>query len=319
MRLAIVGCGKVVEGFHYPALRKRKDVEIVAACDPVLERAKRFATFATTEPREAIERADAVLIATPPSASPHLAVQALEAGKDVFCEKPIAETPEIGAKVVEAVRRTGRKFQVGFFKRHLPPIRRMREFDLGRPLVARLGLFSEAWVTPEHEKALVDNYLKTSSPMVVGGSHIADLLLWFVGSEPVRVQGAGAATRDLPGPNHEAGIVTFKDGSMGILEMGWLHPALRKDLNYPVSHACPIEFFGPRGALHYEWDSGRLTIVTDTVVEEQYEMEANDFDAQLEAFLTNPHPGVEDGYRSLKLTHAIAEARRTGRVVEWQA
>ncbi len=308
----------MVEGFHLPALRRRRDVEVVAACDPVLERAKRFAPFATTDPRPAIERADAVLVATPPSATPHLAIQALEMGRDVFCEKPIAETPEAGAKLVEAVRRTKRKLQVGFFLRHHPAVRRMREWDVGRPFVARLGLFSEAWVSPEHERSLVEAYLRTSSPMVVTGAHIADLLLWFAASPPLRVSGAGAATRDVPGPNHEAGLVTFADGSLGLLEVGWLHEAEKRDLPYPVGRSCQYEFLGPKGSILFEWDTGRLRLVTrGGIVEENYGPESADFDAQWEAFVTDPTPGVEDGYRSLKLTHLVAEARRAGRVIEW--
>jgi predicted dehydrogenase len=307
----------VVEGFHAPALRRRRDVEIVAACDPEIERARRFAPFATTDPRAAIDRADAVLVATPPSATPALAIQALEAGRDVFCEKPIAESPGEGAKLVEAVRRSGRKLQVGFFLRHLRSVRRLRSWDVGRPLVARLGLFTEAWVSPEHERLLAEVYLRSSGPMVVTGAHIADFLLWMVGSKPVRVSGAAARTRALPAPNHEAGLVTFADGSMGLLEVGWLHPAERRDLPYPVGRSCQYEFFGPGGAIHFDWDTGRLRFVTaDRTVEEQYGPEENDFDAQWEAFVTDPAPGVEAGYASLVLTHAIAEAARTGRSIE---
>lgn len=305
-----------MEGYHYPALRRRRDVEVVAACDPVLERARRFAPFATTDPREAIDRADAVLVATPPSSTPSLAAQALEAGKDVLCEKPIAETPEAGAKLVEAVKRSGRKFQVGFIHRHLRGVRRMGELEVGRPVVARLGLFTEAWVTPEHERSLADNYLRTSSPMVVGGSHLADLLLHLVKAKPVTAMGAAGRTRELPGPNHEAGLVSFDDGSMGLLEVGWLHPALDRALPYPVGRACQFEILGPKGSVHYDWDSGRLRYVTDRVAEERFPAEELDFDAQLEAFLTDPRPGVEDGYRSLVLTHAIAESRRRRRAVE---
>lgn len=304
-----------MEGYHFPALRKRRDVEVVAACDPVVERARRFAPFATSDPRAALDRADAVLVATPPSSTPFLAMQALEAGKDVFCEKPIAETPEIGAKLVEAVKKSGRKFQVGFIYRHLRVVRRLRELEIGRPVVARLGLFTEAWISPEHERALAENYLRTSSPMVVGGSHLADLLLHLVGPAPHTAMGAAGWTRDLPGPNHEAGLVSFADGSMGLLEVGWLHPALERNLPYPTGRLCQFELFGPKGSVHYEWDTGRLRHVSDRVVEERFSPQELNFDAQLEAFLTDPHPGVEDGYRSLVLTHAIAESRRTRRAV----
>jgi predicted dehydrogenase len=294
-------------------------VEVAAACDPVVERARRVAPFATADPEAAIERADAVLVATPPSATPRLAIRALEMGRDVFCEKPIAENPEEGARLVEAVRRTKRKLQVGFFLRHHPAVRRMREWDVGRPFVARLGLFSEAWVSPEHERGLVETYLGTSSPMVVTGAHIADLLLWFAGQEPARVSGAGAATLGLPGPNHEAGLVSFPDGSLGLLEVGWLHAAEKRDVPYPVSRSCQYEFFGPKGSILFEWDTGRLRRVTrEGILEENYGVESSDFDAQWEAFFTAPGPDVEAGYRSLKLTHLVAEARRSGRVIEWK-
>jgi predicted dehydrogenase len=287
----------------------------VAACDPVLDRAKKFAPFATTEPGEAIERADAVLVATPPSITPQMAILALDAGKDVLCEKPIAETPNVGWQVLEAARRSSGKFQVGFIYRHLKAVKRMSEVDVGRPVVARFGLFSEAWVSDEHEKGIAD-YLKTSSPMVVGGAHLADLLCHLVKSRPEHAQGAGAKTRDLPGPNHEMATVTFQDGSLGLLEVGWLHPAINRDLKYPISRLCEFELIGPKGSVRYEWDTGRLRIVTNKVVEEKYPVQDLDFDAQLEAFLTEPFPGIREAYRSLLLTHAIAQSRRSGLMID---
>jgi len=77
------------------------------------------------------EDLDAVLIATPDHWHALLSVDAVKAGKDVYCEKPISMTIEEGRRVVEAVRRHGRVFQTGTQYRSIPTIRRVVEFVRG--------------------------------------------------------------------------------------------------------------------------------------------------------------------------------------------
>lgn len=71
---------------------------------------------------------DAVLIATPDHWHSLQAIDAVKAGKDVYCEKPISVTMQEGRRVVEAVRRYGRVFQTGTQYRSIPAIRKVCQF-----------------------------------------------------------------------------------------------------------------------------------------------------------------------------------------------
>src|SRR5262245_57554338 len=97
VRLGIVGCGQVVEWYHLPALKRSSDWQLAAVCEPLPARREwvqqhypglpAFASLPELLARSAVE---ALLIATPPATHYALAMQALEAGRHVMVEKPMA-------------------------------------------------------------------------------------------------------------------------------------------------------------------------------------------------------------------------------------
>lgn len=116
------------ERHHLPALRKSRDWQLVAACDPVPERRAlvqrsvdgKLPIFESLSELLGSVPADAVLIATPPDTHRVLAVQALRAGLHVLVEKPMAlNTPDARA-MLEASRQADRHLWVGFSRRFLP-------------------------------------------------------------------------------------------------------------------------------------------------------------------------------------------------------
>ena len=94
LRLAVVGCGRVAVEMHLPALRQVPEVRVTALCDPDRARAERMAAalggVVVTELGPALDLADAVAVLTPPVAHADLVLAALDAGKSVLVEKPLA-------------------------------------------------------------------------------------------------------------------------------------------------------------------------------------------------------------------------------------
>jgi UDP-N-acetylglucosamine 3-dehydrogenase len=133
LRLGVLGCGRVFERFHLPAIDRTPGVTLAAACDA---HPARLAWAARRTPRPALTAfsadllsgppLDAVLILTPPGSHADLTIQALEAGVAVLVEKPMAMTVEEGRRMVEAASRAGRRVQVGFARRFREPYRRLR-------------------------------------------------------------------------------------------------------------------------------------------------------------------------------------------------
>jgi predicted dehydrogenase len=111
MRVGIVGCGRVSRR-HVPALRAARGVELVAAFDVDASAARSTGAAVAGSVQELIERVDLVAVCTPPAAHAEVAVAALEAGRDVLVEKPLATTLEDADRIVAAAQ--GRLAATGF-------------------------------------------------------------------------------------------------------------------------------------------------------------------------------------------------------------
>ena len=110
IKVGIIGCGGIANQKHLPALSRRNDVEIVAFCDIIEERAAKAAkeygvegALVCTDYKElvAIPEIETVHVLTPNVSHCELTCAALDAGKHVICEKPMAATPEDAKKMLE--------------------------------------------------------------------------------------------------------------------------------------------------------------------------------------------------------------------------
>lgn len=166
---------------------------------------------------------DAVSISTYPDTHAEYAVAAMEAGADVFVEKPLAETVAEAEKIVSKALELGRKVVIGYILRVHPSWVKFIEMShsLGKPLVMRMNLnqqsSGENWET--HKKLM-----SSISPVVDCGVHYVDVMCQMTRSKPIRVSGIGARLSDeLPEGmiNYGQLQVTFEDGSVGWYEAGW--------------------------------------------------------------------------------------------------
>src|SRR5215210_7962234 len=123
IKIGIIGAGYIA-GVHAGVLARDERVQVAAVHDMVPKCAELLArthnATAVATPLELLERTDAVLITTPNTQHVSLAIAALETGKHVFCEKPLA-TNIAGAKaVLEKAKDSQRIFQVGHNRRFAP-------------------------------------------------------------------------------------------------------------------------------------------------------------------------------------------------------
>jgi len=132
--MAVLGCGRIAQTIHLPALRGRDDVQVVALAEPVAalrETARALApgALASADWREALQSrdVDAVLIALPTSLHAEAAIAALGAGKHIYLEKPIAATLVDGKRVVDAWRSSKCIAATGFNYRYHPLIAALRQ------------------------------------------------------------------------------------------------------------------------------------------------------------------------------------------------
>ena len=141
VRLALVGCGRIAQVAHLPAVEKAEGVELVAVCDPSAAVARsvagRYGLSAAYTDQGAVwadGSVEAVLIAAPDRFHHGLASEALRAGRHVLVEKPLAASVPEAEDLVGLVDRTGLTLQVGAMKRHDEGVRYARRF-----IAERLG------------------------------------------------------------------------------------------------------------------------------------------------------------------------------------
>ena len=129
VRIGIIGCGGIANGKHMPSLKKLPDVEMVAFCDIIVERAEKAARDYGVEGAKvytdyhellAREDIDVVHVLTPNREHSQITVDALNAGKHVMCEKPMAINSAEAKRMLDAAKATGKKLTIGYQSRFRP-------------------------------------------------------------------------------------------------------------------------------------------------------------------------------------------------------
>lgn len=127
IRVGVLGCGQIAQIVHLPFLAESPDFEIAAVCDLSAMTAAAMATrydarvAVDTDALVADPGLDAIVICSYDHAAP--AIAALDAGKHVLIEKPLAFTPEDGSAVLAAAERSDRVAMVGYMKLFDPGFR----------------------------------------------------------------------------------------------------------------------------------------------------------------------------------------------------
>ena len=232
LRIGLVGCGMIGQ-IHADGLRKMaEDGEIVTvgAADP--SEASRAATarncpfeYLTDDPMRVIEDPgiDAVMITSPTSTHRELVLATLDAGKALFCEKPLAPTFAEVRELCDAVATTARPAQVGFHSRFHPIVNHVRGLvgsgELGAPMAYTLR-DDQYWptgaVVPGHSSWRSDRAQAGGGALLEHSIHAADLVCWLFGPA-VRVS---ATTRSVFGFDVEdvaAVIVEHASGVVGTI------------------------------------------------------------------------------------------------------
>lgn len=151
LRVGIIGCGGLSQGAHIPSLLGMKDsdnVEIAAVCDVYQKRLDQAAAKTGAKPikdyRAMLEQKDIdyVAIITPEHWHARMTIDAADAGKHVYCEKPMTWSIEEAKKVVAKIKDTKIKMQVGVQgmsdDSYETAQRMIKEGKIGRPIQAQI-------------------------------------------------------------------------------------------------------------------------------------------------------------------------------------
>lgn len=203
LQVAVIGCGGIANQKHFPALTSQKDqCDIVAFCDIIEERAitaaEKYGTpdaKVYTDYHKLLEdpEIDVVHVCTPNVAHCPITVAAFEAGKHVLCEKPMAATTEDAKKMMDAWKKSGKKFTIGYQNRFRTDAQAFKrccvEGKLGDIYFAKAHAIRRravpTWgVFPDKSK-------QGGGPLIDIGTHALDITLWCMDNyKPVSVMGS---------------------------------------------------------------------------------------------------------------------------------
>jgi len=134
--IAVIGCGRISENAHFPALSKMDNVRIKYACDLILEKAEdkvaRYgAEQAITDYQIALNdpEVEAVWVLTPNYAHYTVTMDALRAGKHVFCEKPITVNYALSCEMAEEAKKQGKLLNIGVCNRYHKTVETLEEMN----------------------------------------------------------------------------------------------------------------------------------------------------------------------------------------------
>jgi UDP-2-acetamido-3-amino-2,3-dideoxy-glucuronate N-acetyltransferase len=164
----------------------------------------------------------AVVLATPANRHSAMAREALEAGKDVFVEKPLALTVAEGRTVVEAAARASRVLMVGHVLQYHPAVRVLNDL-IGR---GELGKVQYIYSTRLNigKVRREENILWSFAP------HDVSVLLTLVGQMPSTVQATGGTYLQQGVPDVTMTALLFSNGVRGHIFVSWLHPVKEQKL-----------------------------------------------------------------------------------------
>lgn len=229
--LGLVGAGRMGSALARFVVREVADADLVAIADIMPASRERLAgelgvgtLHETAAELAADRRVDAIIVATSSSQHVDAVRAAAAAGRDVFCEKPLALTLAETDAALEAVAAAGVRLQVGFMRRFDADYRRAHDRvvagAVGRPL-----LFSSLQFDPEPPPPAFCDPAVSGGIYVDMGIHEFDLARWFLADEPVEVQAIASASAfpELAAVgDFDRGVATvrFAQGALAVVQLG---------------------------------------------------------------------------------------------------
>ena len=336
IRVGIIGCGSISKHRHLPEYAANKNIEIAAVCDINEARAKgmagQFGGKAYTDYKELLadKDIDAVSVCTPNYLHASMSIDALNAGKHVLCEKPMAVSREEAESMIEAAEKNNKKLMIAHNQRFVPSHEKARRM-IQSGEAGKIYGFRTAFGHPGPEGWSADGkdswFFKKEEAFIGAmgdlGVHKTDLLRYLLGEEIVEV-GAfveSGSKENSTVDDHAVCILKTESGIVGTLAASWVYA---KEDNSTI-------IYGEKAVLRLEDDpdyslviqyqngeSEKLSLGKIQSNEEGGQTNSLVIDQFVDSILHNTDPPVtgREGMNSLNVVLAALESSKTKQIVQ---
>lgn len=233
IKIGVIGLGSIAQLVHLPNLSKLENVDVVAVSEIKKNRLNTIAdkfgiSHRFSDYNEMLENTelDAVIIATPTNTHKEIAIDCLNAGKDVLVEKPLARTFAEAKAVVDVAKKNKKKLMVGMNLRYRPDTMLLRSIvssgEIGEPFYAKCGWVrrqssEEKWFTQKEEAG--------GGVIIDLGIHLLDLALWLMNYPEVNSVSCKTFQHNTKSVEDTAiSFIKFKNDSLINIEVSWSMP-----------------------------------------------------------------------------------------------
>ena len=340
MKVGIIGCGAIARGRHIPAYLENPHTQLAALYDPVPGRAKQLAEEYNAAAYENLEEMlrhpglEAVSVCTPEQYHYDIVIAALQNGKHVLCEKPMAMNAAQAEEMERAAAESGRLLMISHNQRIYEPHWKAKELleagTIGRLLSFRTFLSHsgpEQGCGSESERAAYfDRFEGNGGVMLSVGCHRIDLIDWLFGE---RITSVMAYLQTLDKRKSDGELIRDEDTAMvllrcesglsGMLYAGW------------CTYGCTdreTHIFGTEGVMKLFEDPWSVTVYKKSGEKIYYDLSAwaekgsKGATAIIDRFVECVRDGKEafvtarEGVRCMRVLDAIAQSGRTGAWVD---
>ena len=266
LKVGVISCSGMAKNHMY-AIRNNNRAHLSAVCDIDAERAEAAAEEygvknVYKDYRDLLKQPDidAVVVCTPDQLHREMVLAALEAGKHVLCEKPMALTLEDCREMVEAGRKSDRKLMIGQICRYTPGFRLAKELiDKGE--IGEL-FYVESEYAHDYSKILgVGNWRRDPlrHGFLGGGCHPVDLLRWIAGNPyEVTAYSNKKVLTDLPTDDCTIAIMRFPKDVIGKVFVS---------IGCKRAYTMRSVFYGSRGTIIADNTTPHLTVFKEDVAQ----------------------------------------------------
>ncbi|MDT8860797.1 Gfo/Idh/MocA family oxidoreductase [Alkalihalobacillus sp. MEB130] len=337
IRVGVIGCGSIAQKRHLLEYAGNDLVEIIAVCDineqRAIDVAAQYGVRAYTDYKELLvnKEIEAISVCLPNYLHAEVSIAALNSGKHVLCEKPMATSKEGAEAMIAAARDNGKKLMIAhnqrFVSSHEKAKKLIESGEIGKVYSFRTTFGHggpEGWSIDGKESWFFRKEEAFIGAMGDLGVHKSDLIRYILGKEVVEV-GAMVETNakeDSSVDDNAVCILKLEDGIIGTLTASWAYS--------PQSDNSTI-IYGEEGIIRLEDDPDYSLILQkkngETVKYELAKIQSNEEGGQTKTHVIDnfidcivndtPSPvSGEEGFKSLAVILAALESRETKTIVD---